>query len=463
MLFGVIVKNVISEMKKIIWIMTLLMIPGFREISAQVKKWTLEDCVKYAVENNIGLQRQKLQTENAESEYLKSKMDILPSLNAGSDIQLGFGRSVDPVTSGITFNENISNQYYANSEIEIFRGLTKMNTISANKFMLRAGLETEKIVRNRLIGDILGQYYEVWYAKGIEEASKMQLDLSEKQLFRIKKMVETGREASSRQYEMESQVSSDRLSYTIARNTTLQAVTTLKQTLQLEPGTGFDILFPNLDQILITDDHFSPDSVYSLAAQILPRLKAIEYELTAAEKQVKAAKGAISPYLIGGGSINTGYYNVLSNGSLEQASFSEQMKNNNSQALYMSLRIPIFNRYSTARNIKLAKLRKNDTQLKLMQEKNNLYTDIENACLNFNRGKDEFSSASANLEFNKKSFNAVEKKFESGLVDVTDYSVASTKLFRAETETLRTKLQLMIRHILILFYSSGEYENLINL
>jgi outer membrane protein len=450
-------------MKKIIWIMTLLIIPGFREISAQVKKWTLEDCVKYAVENNIGLQRQKLQTENAQADYLKSKMDILPSLNVGSDIQLGFGRSVDPVTSGITFNENISNQYYANSEIEIFRGLTKMNTISANKFMLRAGLETEKIVRNRLIGDILGQYYEVWYAKGIEEASKMQLDLSEQQLFRIKKMVETGREASSRQYEIESQVSSDRLSYTIARNTTLQAVTTLKQTLQLEPGTEFDILLPNLDQILIADDHFSPDSVYSLAALVLPRLKAIEYELTAAEKQVRAAKGGISPYLIGGGSINTGYYNVLNNGTLEQAPFSEQMKNNNSQALYMSLRIPIFNRYSTARNIKVAKLRKNDAQLKLMQEKNNLYTDIENACLNFNRGKDEFSSASANLEFNKKSFNAVEKKFEAGLVDVTDYSAASTKLFRAETETLRTKLQLMIRHILIQFYSSGEYENLINL
>ena len=449
-------------MKKIIWIMTLLMIPGFRELTAQVKKWSLEECVSYAVTNNIGLQRQKLQTESNEVDLLKSKMDILPSLNMGSDIQLGFGRSTDPVTSGITFNENISNQYFANTEIEIFRGLTKMNTISANRFMLRAGLETEKIVRNRLVGDILSQYYQVWYAKGIEEAAKMQFDLSEKQLFRIKKMVETGREASSRQYEIESQVSSDKLSYTIAKNTTQQAITTLKQTLQLEPGTEFDILLPDLNQILIVDDHFSPDSVYSLSAQVLPRLKAIEYELTATERQVRAAKGGISPYLTGGGSIYTGYYNVLNNGSLEQAPFSEQIKANNSQSLYMSLRIPIFNRYSTARNIKIAKLRKNDAQLKLMQEKNNLYADIENACLNFNRGKDEYSSAAANLEFNKKSFDAVQKKFEAGLVDVTDFSVASTKLFRAETETVRSKLQLMIRHILIQFYSSGEYENLIN-
>ena len=70
--------------------------------------------------------------------------------------------------------------------------------------MLKAGVESEKIARNTLVIDILGQYYQVLYAKGLENASKMQLDLSEKQLFRITKMVETGREALSRQYEMES-------------------------------------------------------------------------------------------------------------------------------------------------------------------------------------------------------------------------------------------------------------------
>ena len=66
------------------------------------------------------------------------------------------------------------------------------------------------------------------------------------------------------------------------------------------------------------------------------------------------------------------------------------------------------------------------------------------------------------LKFNKKSFNAVEKKFESGLVDVTDYSAAKTTLFNAETEALRTKLQLLIRKLTIQFYSTGEYEKVIN-
>ncbi len=456
------ITNIKEKMKRNILIFMLIIFLSIHKISAQVKKWTLEDIINYAVTNNIGLQRQRLETENAQVDFTKSKMDLLPSLNFQSDAQLGFGRTIDPVTNAITFNQNISNQYILNSEISLFNGFTRMHTISAYKYMYKAGLETEKIKRNSLILDILAQYYQVLYAKGLEDASKMQLDLSEKQLFRITKMVETGREALSKQYEIESQASSDKLSYTIAQNTYSQALTTLKQMLQLQPGTEFDILLPDLNQILISDSQFSPDSVYNIASQVLPRLKAINYELEAADKQIKAARGYISPNLTAGGSIYTGYYNVLNNGSLEQAQFADQIKGNSSQTVYLSLRIPIFNHYTTARNIKQAKIKRNDTRLKLEQEKNNLYTEIENACLNFNRGKDEFASATASLEFNNKSFKAVEKKFESGLVDVTDYSVAQTNLFRAETETIRTKLQLMIREIAIKFYSTGEYENIIN-
>jgi outer membrane protein TolC len=119
--------------------------------------------------------------------------------------------------------------------------------------------------------------------------------------------------------------------------------------------------------------------------------------------------------------------------------------------------VPLFNNLSTYRNIKMAKLRRNDNELKLELEKNNLYTDVENACLNYNRGKDEFSAANANYYFNTKSFDAVEKKFESGLLNVTDYSLAKTTLFKAETEALRTKLQLLIRKLTIQFYATGEY------
>jgi outer membrane protein len=448
-------------MKRVIWIVTMVFILCCQEISAQYKKWTLEDCINYAVTNNIGLKRQRLQTETSEINYLQSILNVLPTLNAGSDVQIGFGRSIDPTSNLITFSQNLLNSFYVSSNLRLFNGFARVNTIAANKFMLSAGLETEKIARNTLIVDILGQFYQVLYSRGLENASKMQLDLSEKQLFRMQKMVETGKEAISKLYELESQVSADKLSYTIARNSGSQALTTLKQMLQLEPGTEFDILIPELNNLLIVDNSYNTDSIYKISSQTLPRLKAIEFELKASNKQIAAARGNILPVISAGGSAFTGYYNALSDTSRKIA-YSRQLKNNAGQQVSVTVSIPIFNNYTTGRNIKLAKIRKNDTELRLELEKNNLYTEIENACLNYNRGKDEFSAALANFEYNKKSFEAVEKKFEAGLVDVTDYSAAKTTLFRAETEALRTKLQLLIRKLTIRFYSTGNYENILN-
>jgi outer membrane protein len=446
-------------MKNILAIITLFSLFCFQDLKAQEKKWTLEDCITYAVTNNITLQRQRLQTEVAEVNYFKSKMDFLPSLNAGSDASIQYGRSIDPISNGVTFLQNFRNGYQLTSSLRLFNGFSAVNTLSANKFMLKAGIENEKVVRNTLIIDIMGQYYQVLYAKGLENASKMQLDLSEKQLFRITKMVETGKEALSKQYEIESQVSADRLTYTVAQNTTSQAITTLRQTLRIAPGTGFDILTPDLQNTLITDKSFDTDSVYTIAANVLPRLKEIEYELKASKRQIAVARGSLLPSLSVGGQIFTGYYTLLNDTSGHTA-FSAQMKNNFGQAVFASVNIPIFNNYITGRNIRLAKIRRNDNELRLELEKNNLYTDIENACLNYNRGKDEFSAANANYYYNTKSFTAVEKKFESGLIDVTDYSLAKTTLFKAETESIRTKLQLLIRKLTIQFYTTGEYEGM---
>jgi outer membrane protein len=387
-------------------------------------------------------------------------MNLLPNLNAGSQFYLANGRSIDQ-TNAIVFNKNMTNTLGMFSNITLFSGFTEINTIAANKFMLKAGLESEKITRNTLISDIIGQYYQVLYNRGLEDASKMQLDLSEKQLFRITKMVETGKEALAKQYEIQSQVSADKLSYTIAHNTANQAITTLKQMLQLEPGSEFDILVPDLNNILITDNSFSSDSIYKLADQNLPRLKEIEYELTASRKQIAAAKGNLAPKLTLNGQITSYYYDVLNApDGITQNSYQKQINGNLNKQAMLTLNIPIFNNFSNHRIIKQAKIKRNDTQLKLELEKNNLYTDVENACLNYNRGKDEYAAASANYYYNTQSFNAVEKKFESGLVDVTEFSVAKTTLFKAETEEIRTKLQLLIRKLSIQFYSTGDYLNL---
>ncbi|HEX2970451.1 MAG TPA: TolC family protein [Bacteroidales bacterium] len=443
-------------MKRHLLIATIILINGFTLLNGQEKKWTLEECINYAVSNNLNLQRQRLQTDITRADLLRSKMGLLPSINAGSQARMDFGRSVDYRTNLITFNQNFQNSYYISSGITLFSGFTALNTVSANSFMLKAGIETEKVKRNSLIIDILGQYYSVIYSKGLEDASKMQLENSEEQLKRITKMVETGKEALSKQYEMESRVSTDRLDYTVARNTASKALTSLRQMLQIDPGSEFDVVVPELSAIVIPDESFDADSIYNIASEVLPALKAIEYQLKANKRQLAAAKGGVLPNLSLDGGIYTGFAKVI--GADSTIAFSDQIKDNNSQQVTLSLNIPIFNNYVTGRSIRVARLRRDETAVMLELEKNSLYTQIENACLDYNTGKDEFLAAQSNLEFNRKSFEAVEKKFESGLLDVTVYSTARTTLFQAEMEALRTRLQLMIRRMSIQFYSTGEYE-----
>ncbi len=453
-------KNILKMMRfYLIPIFTLFL--GTTVLSGQAKKWTLQECVDYAIENNIGLQRQRLQTETAKTNYQQAKMNTLPSLNMGSEAQVGFGRSIDPVTNLITFEKNLSNYYYVSSEITLFSGFATVNTIAANRFLVLAGIEQEKIARNTLIVDILGQYYQVIYYRGLESSAKLQMELSEAQLFRITKMVETGREALSKQYEIASTASADRLAYTTAHNSAVEAVTILKQILQISPEEEFDIWIPDMNTAIIEYEKYKTDSIFNLAMEVLPTLKSINYELKATKKLLASARGHISPSLTATGSIYTGYYKLLGDDTEGQLSFSEQLKNNNSQAVSLSLNIPLFNNYITGRNIRLAKIRKIDTELRLQEVKNNLYSGIEKACLDYNSGRDEFMAASDNLEFNRKSFDGMEKKFETGLIDVTDYSAAKTALFRAENEVLRTKIQVIIRKLTIELYSTGDYKSLI--
>lgn len=448
-------------MKRIITVSLFVALTVLQSAYSQEQGWTLEECIDYALQNNIGLQRQALQSENAGVNLAKSRMGMLPDLNFGTDARLGFGRSIDPVTNLITFKQNISNSYSLNTSFTLFSGFAALNSISANKFMVMAGMESEKVARNTLIVEIMGQYYQVIYARGTEEAARLQLEQSERQLERISRMVETGREAVARKYEMESQVSSDRLTWTVALNNANQAVTALRQMLQLEPDAEFDIMLPDMDQLLIRDTGFDADSIYGIGSEVLPRLKAIEYELRSSEKQLAAAKGLLAPSISAGGSIFTGYYKVLGEETTGQISYGSQLRNNNSQSLYLTLRIPIFNNYSSYGTVKQARIRVEDDRLRLELEKNKLYTEIENACLSYNRGRDEYLAAEANLQFNTKSFESVEKKFESGLVDVTDYAAAKATLFSAGLEALRTRLQLLIRQLTIRFYSTGEYEDIV--
>ena len=60
----------------------LLLLPaGMNAEEDAPKQWTLRDCIDYALENNITIQRNRISAESAQEDVKTAKADFLPSLS----------------------------------------------------------------------------------------------------------------------------------------------------------------------------------------------------------------------------------------------------------------------------------------------------------------------------------------------------------------------------------------------
>ena len=438
-------------------VITFLLITGLGIAGSGQEKWSLEKCISYAVENNIALKRQQVQTEQNRTNLRQSRASLLPNLNFQSSGTMNFGRSVDPVTDGITFNQNLQNFYFLGSNITLFNGFALANRMAASKFMYEMGLALEQANKDLLTVDITNAYFQVLMYRGVVSTAGRQLEVSEQQLHRIGVMVETGAESRTTLLEMQSQVSNDRLLLTQAINNEMIALESLKQLLQLDSATDFDIteesLLVNINDEVSTD----VDSVYEVAREILPGINALVLQAEARKKLVKAAIGEASPELTLSGGWRTGYYDAMMEG-VATTPFFDQLQNNKNQSVSATITIPIFNRWLAGSNIKRAKLNLQDAELQLQQEYNTLYSQVTNATLELKAVKDEHLAIKDSKEYSDLAFKAVEKKFQTGMASATEYAEARRQKFYAEVDMLRVQLQYNLKLMMLKYYFTGRWE-----
>ncbi|HDZ40154.1 MAG TPA: TolC family protein [Bacteroidetes bacterium] len=429
---------------------------GTQLLQAQ-EKWTLEECLDYALENNIALKRSDISTERNKSNLLTRKLELLPDLRLQSSGSMNFGRSVDPETNTITFNQNLSNYYYLGTGITIFNGFAQLNRISAARYMHLSSKQAEEEQKNLLALDIVNAYYSALMAKGTVKSAVEQMELSRTQLHKTEVLVETGAESRTTLLEIRSQLSSDKLLLSQARKNAGIALEQLRLLLQLEPGIPFDIA-ENKESIIVRTNEFADtDSVYNNSLGRLPRIKVLELQKNARRKELSAAKGLSIPELSLYAGWRTGYYDAMVAGE-NPTPFIEQLRNNTNQNIGLSLNIPLFGNWYNRNHIKQAKLDLKDAEMQLQQEKNVLYNDVSKACFELVSVKDEYLSAVDNLEFNKLSFEAVSKKFETGLASATEFAEAKKALFAAEINLLSAELQYKLKETTVNFYLTGRWE-----
>src|SRR6056297_2600813 len=128
------------KMNRIILLFTALLFFGTSTVSEAQEEWTLQKCIDYALENNIQIKRQELNTQYSRNQVSQARADRLPNLNAGASNNFSFGRSLN----NDNVYENVNSTQltgYVNSNLTLFNGFTLQNTIEQNRLDLQAALQ----------------------------------------------------------------------------------------------------------------------------------------------------------------------------------------------------------------------------------------------------------------------------------------------------------------------------------
>lgn len=437
---------------KLFLISALILLPA--SLSAQ-EKWSLEKCYQYAIENNLALQRQDLQTELSKRSYTERIAQVLPDMSAYSSLGYNVGRSIDPETNTYTTVKNLSNYYQISSSINVFNGLAQLNRIAAAKYMYKAGLAEELKQQNLLLMDITNAYYQVLITGGMAESAAEQVELSKLQLKRTKLLQEAGRESAATVYQIESQLSSDKLLYTQARNTATLAVEDLRQLLNLSPDKSFEVI-PEESLENLSREQVDAQKLYGTAMDILPRIEALKNREIGMKKQWNVAKGMAMPTIGASATWRTDAYKLFRDGFIPDP-FLDQIRANNRKSFGMYISIPIFDRLSRYTQIQSARINYEDSRLERLQQNEILFKEINSAILNMEAAYDEYVSADDNVTYSQKAFEAMEKKFLTGMANAAELAEAKKQLFAATISKIKAELQFRLQKRTLRFYQTGSW------
>lgn len=448
--------------------------------SSSQKLWTLEECIKYALDNNIQIKRQSLQSEISRNDFRQSKYQVLPDLNAGASHNWNFGRNVDPFTNEITNTTVMTDNFFITSSITLFNGFQIRNTIEQNWYILEKSIQDFEQAKNDISLQVATAFLQILFNEEAVGIAESQLEVTSLQMDKTHRLVDAGSKAKGELLQIQAQEASEKYNLINAKNNLKVSYLTLAQLLEFRNGDSIKILLPDsiapdFSAILIT-----VDEIYKESIEKLPQIKSAEFQQIVAEKALLIAQGQRSPKLSLSGSYGTGYSDARerTEGLVPRADtigyvngapgspvirqdnslitgnypFTSQLKDNQYKSLSFRLDIPLFNNLQTSKNIKNAKLRYLDATYNLEQIKKNLYKEIQNAYTDAIAAMERFKSATEAVTYNEESFKYSQQKFDVGVLSSVDYNVSKNNLTLAKSNLVQAKYDYLFKIKVLDFY-----------
>jgi len=424
-------------------ILLLLLIP--LTLSAQ-KRWSLEECIKYAWDNNLSIKQQEIVVEQSENNVLESKFQYLPSFNASVSHSMNWGRSVNMQDLQIIENQlSQSTSASMRASVNLFEGFQKGNDLKSKKVVQEISVLGVGRIKNQISVEISRAYLQILLSKEILRTANQSLESVKQQVDRTGKLVNAGSIAYSSLLEIEAQLATERVQVVNAQNQVNNSFLALKQLLDLTRESDFDVDSPNLDLMI---EAFSGESVDQLFEQskTLPQIKSAELNYTNSNLQLAIAKGRSYPTI----SFSAGYGTYYSD-SRDQ-NFMDQFNENRNPSISFGLSIPIFNNWQSNTAIKNARLGVRNAEIEVRNTEQILYKEIQQANSDALGYYERYKASSQSVKAMEESFRYVQQKFDLGVLNATDYTVAKTNLFKAQSEFYQAKYQYVFQLKILDFY-----------
>ena len=423
-------------------------------ISIQAQQiWSLEDCIDYALKNNISLKQSELNIELNKNEYFQSKMELLPSVNISNSFNNNRGRYINPFTN--EFDEEVSSSLNLsyNSNFSLFNGFKNINQIkkAANE-SLKSIYDLES-AQNDLISSIALSYLQILFNEELYQTSKSQLDLTKNQENRIKTLVEAGSMAQGELLNIQSQLALEEQQLIQAENQLNLSKLQLAQLLELDQYENLNVLKLDIKvPIFKIQNNINTD--YAIALNTQSSIKSSELQINSAIYDLKIAKANYLPNLSIGYRISTLYLDNVD----DMFTFNEQLENNQQSAIYLSLNIPIFNKWSVRNSVAQSKIQIENSQLNAQQAKNQLRKNMEQAYADQLAAYKKYQATQKAVIAFKEAFNYINERYELGMVNSYEFNESKNKLITAESDELRAKYDLIFKVKLYEFYTSLKFE-----
>lgn len=419
----------------------------------QAKKWTLEECVAYAIEHNITIRQSNLDKQLSDISKKDAIGRFLPSINGQASHSWSTGLSNDPLT-GVKQNQTTeSSNFGASASVDIYKGLQNQNELRKAKLSIIASQYQLTKIQEDVSLNVVNAYLQILFNKENLKVQQEQLAFDNQQLEKSNELVEAGVIPKGDLLDVKATVATDNQRLIAAENALLISKLSLAQLLQLENFEEFDIVEADTaseESTILMED---PKVILGKAKETRTELKLAQTNVQISEKEVKIAKGAYQPSLSASYNIGTSilHRNTLIDSSLIP-SFSDQFKDNLGQNFGLSLTVPVFNGFSARNNVLRSKIALERSKIALEQQELDLERTVFTAYTDTKGALKTHEAAVATLEAREGAFQYAKERYEVGLMNVFDFNQAQTLYVNAQSEVLRTKYDYIFRTKILEFY-----------